>query len=105
MDKKKTKKKKLLTFLSQIQQIFYLFPLDDDDSSFKSMSHQNDDGMIKKGSVEYSEPSLQWQHLFPKILPLKRICCGKDSLMDRLIYKKDLVFFLFPQRSYVLDIC
>ena len=29
----------------------------------------------------------------------------KESLMDRMICKKNLVLFLFPQRTYVLDIC
>ena len=51
----------------------------------------------------YSEPSLQWQNLFLKMLPLKWICCCKESLMDRMICKKDLVLFLFPHRTYVLE--
>ena len=51
----------------------------------------------------YSEPSLQRQHLFPKMLPLKWICCCKESLMQRMISKKGLVILLFPQRTYVLD--
>ena len=38
----------------------------------------------------YSEPSLQWHHLFPKTLPLKWICCCKESLMSRLIHQKVL---------------
>ena len=51
-----------------------------------------------------SEPSLQ-QHLFPKTLPLKLICCCTRYLMSRLICKKDHILFLFPYRTYVLDIC
>ena len=43
----------------------------------------------------YSEPSLQRQHLFPKMLPLKWMCCCKDSLMDRMLYKKDLIEYMF----------
>ena len=53
----------------------------------------------------YSEPSLQRQHLFPKMLPLKWIWCYTEYLMGRLIWKKGLFLFLFPQRTYVLDIC
>ena len=49
--------------------------------------------------IWYSEPLLQWQHLFSKMLPLKWICC-KDSYMDRMICKKDLVLFFFPHRTY-----
>ena len=44
----------------------------------------------------YSEPSLQRQNLFPKMLPLKRIFCCEESVMDRMICKKDLVLFLLP---------
>ena len=47
----------------------------------------------------YSEPSLQRQHLFQKMLPLKWICCCKESLMDIMICKKDLVLFVFPHRT------
>ena len=43
--------------------------------------------------------------LFPKTLPLKWICCCIEYLMSRLIYKKGPVLFLFPHRTYVLDIC
>ena len=53
----------------------------------------------------YSEPSLQRQHLFRKLLPLKWICCCKESLMSRLICKKGLVVFLFPHGTYVSGIC
>ena len=53
----------------------------------------------------YSEPSLQRQHLFPKMLPLKWIRCCKGSLINRMICKKSFVLFLFPHRTYVLDIC
>ena len=43
-------------------------------------------------SNKYIEPSLQRQHLLPlKMLPLKRICCCKESLMARMVCKKDLV--------------
>ena len=53
----------------------------------------------------YSEPSLQRQHLFPKTLPLKWIFYYTEYLMSRLICKNGLVLFLFPHRTYVLDIC
>ena len=33
------------------------------------------------------------------MLPLKWICCCKESLTDRIICKKDLVLFLFPHRT------
>ena len=49
----------------------------------------------------YGEPSLQRQHLFPKTLPLKWICCCTEYLMSRLICKKGLVLFLFPHRTHV----
>ena len=52
-----------------------------------------------------SKLSLQRQHLFPKMLPLKWICSYKEPLMVRKICKKDLVLFLFPHRTYVLNIC
>ena len=55
----------------------------------------------------YSEPSLQRQHLFPKMLPFKWICCCKESLMDRIICKEDLALFLFPHRTcfgYLLEL-
>ena len=39
------------------------------------------------------------------VLPLKWIFCYKESLMDIMICKKDLVLLLFPHRTYVLDIC
>ena len=55
--------------------------------------------------LKYSEPLLQWQHFFPKTLPLKWICCCKEYFMSRLICKKGLVLFLFPHRTFVLDIC
>ena len=41
----------------------------------------------------------------PKDVAIKMNCCCKESLMDRMICKKDLVLFLFPQRTYVSDIC
>ena len=53
----------------------------------------------------YGEPSLQRQHLFPKTLPLKWICYCTEYKMSRLICKKGLVLFLFPHRTYILDIC
>ena len=53
----------------------------------------------------YSEPSLQRQHLFPKTLPFKLICYCTELLMSWLRCKKGLVLFLFPHRTYVLDIC
>ena len=37
--------------------------------------------------AKYSEPSLQGQHLFPKTLPLKWICCCREYLMSILICK------------------
>ena len=43
----------------------------------------------------YSEPSLQRQHLFPKMLPLKWICFCKESLMSRMICKNSLFFYSF----------
>ena len=55
--------------------------------------------------LEYCEASLQRQHLFEKTLAIKSICCCKESLMNRLTCKKGLVLFLFPYRTYVLDIC
>ena len=36
------------------------------------------------------------------MLPLKWICCCKESLIVR-ICKKDLVLFLFPRRTYILE--
>ena len=33
------------------------------------------------------------------------ICSCNESLMVRMICKKDLVLFLFPNRTYILDIC
>ena len=60
----------------------------------------------EKGRI-YSGLWLQRQYLFPKMLPLKWICCCKESLMDRLIYKKDLVLYLvFSQNicfGYLLE--
>ena len=53
----------------------------------------------------YSEPSLQRLHLFPKTLPLKLICCCREYLMSRLICNKGLLLFLFPHRTYALNIC
>ena len=53
----------------------------------------------------YSELSLQRQHLFPKTLPLKWICRCTEYLMSRRMCKKGIVLFLFPYRTYVLDIC
>ena len=50
----------------------------------------------------YNEPSLRWQHLFPKTLPLKWICCGTEYLMSRLIRQKGLVLYLFPHRTCFL---
>ena len=58
----------------------------------------------KSNHFMYSEPLLQGQHLFPKTLPLKRICCCTEYLKSRLTCKKGLVLFLFPHRTYVLDI-
>ena len=52
----------------------------------------------------YSEPLLQWQHVFPMTLPLKWICCCTEYLMSRLICKKGLVSFLFTHKTYVFDI-
>ena len=43
------------------------------------------------GTSKYSEPSLQRQHLFPKMLPLKYMCCCYESLISRMICKKGLV--------------
>ena len=54
--------------------------------------------------VKYSESSLQRQHLFPKKLTFKWICCCKESLIDRMICKKDR-FILISHWTYVLDIC
>ena len=48
----------------------------------------------------YSEPLLQRQHLFPKILTLKWICCCKESLKAKMICKNNIVLFLFPHRTY-----
>ena len=36
-----------------------------------------------------------WQHLFPKMLPLKWICCCKESLMYRMICKNPLFYSYF----------
>ena len=56
---------------------------------------------------KYSEPSLQRQHVFPKILPLKWICCCKESLMDRMICKKRPCFILISSQhiwfGYLLE--
>ena len=56
---------------------------------------------------QYRGPSLQRQHFFLKMLQLKWIFCGKESLMDRMICKKGLALFLFPHRTlcfgYLLD--
>ena len=49
--------------------------------------------------------ALQENIMFPKMLSLKWICYCKKSLIDRMICKKDFVLFLFPHRTYVLDIC
>ena len=54
---------------------------------------------------EYSEPSLQRHHLFPKILPLKWICCCKEFLTSRMICNKCYVLFIPIHRMNVLDIC
>ena len=43
--------------------------------------------------------------LVPKTLPLKYIFSRTEYLMSRLICKKGIVLFLFPYRTYVLDIC
>ena len=51
-----------------------------------------------------SEPSLQRQHLFLKMLPLKWICCCKESLTSKLMCNK-IFLFLLPHRICVLDIC
>ena len=56
-------------------------------------------------ALVYSEPSLKRQHLFPKTLPLKWICCCREYLISRLICKISIVLFLCPHRTYVLDIC
>ena len=53
----------------------------------------------------YSKPSLERQHLFPKMLPLKQICCCLESLVDIMICKKVIVLSLFLHRTNVLDIC
>ena len=56
----------------------------------------------------YSDPSLQRYNdsiCSQRCCQLKRICCCKESLMDKMTCKKDLVLFLFPHRTYVLDIC
>ena len=59
----------------------------------------------EKRQYMYSEPSLQPQHLFPKPLPLKWICCFTEYLMSRMICKKGTVLFLFLHRTCVLYIC
>ena len=51
----------------------------------------------------YSDPLLQRQHLFPKTLLLKWICCCTEYLMSRLIRKKVPVLFLVSHRIYVLS--
>ena len=48
-------------------------------------------------SSRYSER----HHLFPKILPLKWICCCKEFLMSRMICNGCHVLFLFLHRTYV----
>ena len=52
-------------------------------------------------SIYYSEPLLQRQHLFPKMLPLKWICCCKEFLMSRMICKKGIVLYIFPHRTNI----
>ena len=47
----------------------------------------------------YKEASLQDQHLFPKMLPLKIICGFTEYLMSRLICKKGHVLFPFSHRD------
>ena len=64
--------------------------------------------LLKRSTLKgknYSEPSLQQQHLFLKTLPLKWIRCCTEYLMSRLICKKGLVLFLYPHRTCVLNIC
>ena len=58
-------------------------------------------------SLNYSEPSFQRQHLFPKTMPIKWICCCTEYLMSKSICKRRLVLFLFPHRTcfgYLLEL-
>ena len=50
---------------------------------------------------QYSEPSLQRQHLFPKTMSLKWICCWTEYLMSRLIYmyKQRFCFVLISSEN------
>ena len=71
----------------------------------KPLSHDVAKWIERQCPEMYSEPSLQWQHLFPKTFPLKQICRCTEYLMSRLICNKGLVLFLFPHRTSVLYIC
>ena len=44
----------------------------------------------------YNELSLQRHHFFPKMVPLKWICCCKESFTSRMICMKILILSLFP---------
>ena len=49
----------------------------------------------KANNSVYSEPSLQRQHLFPKILPLKWICCCKEFSVGIMVCNKCHAYFNF----------
>ena len=50
----------------------------------------------EKAVIE-SEASFHRQHLFPKMLPLKWICCCKESYMDRMVCENEVVLSVSSQ--------
>ena len=63
-------------------------------------------GVVCILTVKYSEPSLQRQNmLFPRILPFKSICCCKQSLISRVICKKNLDLLAHLSRRLKVSYC
>ena len=75
---------------------------------FQDMNYLQDVSNVYSELAASREPSLQRQYLFPKMLQLKWLCCCKESVMRRLIYKKGLVLFQFPRTTscfgYLLEL-
>ena len=66
--------------------------------------------MEKQEKLSENYHQIQWTLIttsafVPKTLPFKWICCCTEYLMIRFICKKGFVLFLFPHRTYVLNIC